>query len=288
MVSRIAYNNPRPDGSFGLPYHYEMLSDARRVQPFAAAIQATCAGKVVLDGGAGAGIMSLLAARAGASKVYAIEKDATIARIAAANIERSGYGNVKLIVNDILELTADDIDGYLPDVVISENLSTWQITEPQIAILNHINARLSHAETIRIPAVVENFVQLCEAQYVFESLVELTTHYFEFSGVREAVSLSAPELFTEIDFSRSNSAYFRRALLIEATGAGMVNSLRLTSFLRVYRDITLSGLDSLLPPVVVPLPRALAVRAGDVLQVIIRYQVPQRWDQFECDLAPAR
>jgi|SRR5579862_2783599 len=57
----------------------EMIADARRMQAFDAAIRARV-GKdsVVLDIGAGAGIMTLLACRAGARRVYAVEPDGVV------------------------------------------------------------------------------------------------------------------------------------------------------------------------------------------------------------------
>jgi predicted RNA methylase len=51
-----------------------MCSDKRRVAAYEAALKASCNGKVVIDVGAGTGILSFMATEAGATKVYAIEK----------------------------------------------------------------------------------------------------------------------------------------------------------------------------------------------------------------------
>ena len=66
MTSRIEYNNPAGSNTLGLPYHYEMVSDAKRVVPFKQAIQKVSKGKRVLESGCGSAILSILAARAGA------------------------------------------------------------------------------------------------------------------------------------------------------------------------------------------------------------------------------
>jgi hypothetical protein len=50
-----------------------------------------------------------------------------------------------------------------------------------------------------------------------------------------------------------------------ATRGGVVNSLRLTSPLRVLEGIFFRSSDSLLPPVVVPLAHDLTVRGGDAV-----------------------
>ena len=64
-----------------------MIADERRFSAYARAVEAKVTpGSLVLDLGAGPGIMALLACRAGASRVYAVEPDNIIdlARLAAA------------------------------------------------------------------------------------------------------------------------------------------------------------------------------------------------------------
>src|SRR5215813_10802640 len=101
MTSRIAYNNPQPDGALGLPYHYELLADRRRVAPLRRAVERVAAGRRVLESGAGSGILSILAARAGARRVYAFERDPAVARFLRQNVERAGCsGVVKIVEKD--------------------------------------------------------------------------------------------------------------------------------------------------------------------------------------------
>ena len=78
-----------PMGAFNPSYHYEMLIDQRRVKPFEEAIRsAISSSDVVLDIGTGSGILAILAARAGAKKVYAIERMADMRQIAESNFAR--------------------------------------------------------------------------------------------------------------------------------------------------------------------------------------------------------
>ncbi len=58
--------------------HEEMLRDTARIAAYKAAIADSVSGKVAVDVGAGTGVLSLMAAEAGASKVYAIEKSAMV------------------------------------------------------------------------------------------------------------------------------------------------------------------------------------------------------------------
>jgi predicted RNA methylase len=60
--------------SYGDPeIHREMLSDEARVDNYRAALNALSFEKVVIDVGAGTGVLSMMAMDAGAKCVYAIE-----------------------------------------------------------------------------------------------------------------------------------------------------------------------------------------------------------------------
>ena len=66
MTSRITYNNPKnSSGALGLPYHYEMLQDVDRVEPFKKAVQRSCKDKIVLESGTGSGLCTLERKRQG-------------------------------------------------------------------------------------------------------------------------------------------------------------------------------------------------------------------------------
>lgn len=90
-----------------------------------------CDGKIVLESGTGSGILSLIAASAGAKRVYTFEVDPDVGDVAVRNIERSGFRNIIYRQKDICSVTLADLDGLRPGVVIAENLSTWQVALPR-------------------------------------------------------------------------------------------------------------------------------------------------------------
>lgn len=94
----------RPDSPYGQTgIHRRMLADARRVTAFRQAItKAVRPGDVVLDAGTGTGILALLAARAGAGKVYAVEPTPII-KTARKIVEANGLGNVIELVHSCIE-----------------------------------------------------------------------------------------------------------------------------------------------------------------------------------------
>lgn len=263
--------------------HYEMVSDQKRVTPFKQAIELVCKGKRVLESGAGFGILTLLAARAGAEHVFAVEVDPDVASFLEDNVQASPYKDkITILVKDTCEVTLADLGGQKADVVIVENLSTWLVTEPQVAIMNHINKNLIQEGGIRLPQAVDNVVELSYAQYDFEGVLHFKSHFFEFAGIRKAAVLSDPKLFTHVEMDREQNLEICKSLQIKVKQSGILNSLRLTSPIQVYQDITFQSSDSLTPPVVVPLEKELSVSKGDTVEISIDYRYRTSWAIFHC------
>ena len=282
MTSRIDYNNPASSGKLGLPYHYEMISDAKRVIPFKLAIQATCKNKRVFESGIGSGIMSILAARAGAKKVYATEIDSSIADFAQDNINKSGFQDIiKIIRKDTRSLSLEDIDDEKVDVAIAENLSTWEVNEPEISVFNYINKNLVKSDGIRIPERIFNKFELASSQYRFEDSVELRTYYFEFSGISRPKILSGKKLLSEINLSMINAPKIEKSVIVKILRDGILNSIRLTSPIKVFGNITFDSSDSLMPPVVIPLREDIEVGVADKVKVAFKYSFENEWINFE-------
>ena len=92
--------------SIALDFHHSMLSDGTRTNAFLEAILRTVTvGDVVVDIGAGTGVLSLFACLAGARKVYAIEQGPVldVAR------ELSPYGKEIDAGSDLEELGLDSL-----------------------------------------------------------------------------------------------------------------------------------------------------------------------------------
>ena len=110
--------------------HRTMICDRVRTEAFRCAINSVVRpGDIVLDVGAGSGILSVFAARAGAAAVYAVERTsiAVLAeQLAAANEVAE---TVKVIHGDLMDIE-------LPrqvDVIVSEWLGGFGIDEGMLA-----------------------------------------------------------------------------------------------------------------------------------------------------------
>lgn len=284
MTSRMDYNNPHGNGELGLPYHYEMVSDTSRVSPFRQAIQNVCKNKIVIESGTGTSVLSLIAAGAGAKMVYAIELDPNIAAFARENIRKSGFKNIKLIEKNTLQVTTQDLDGNKADVVIAENLSTWEVTEPQIQVMNHMIKNLAVANPIGIPHSIDNKLELCYSNYIFEKVIELRTLYFQFSGIPAPDLFSDSVSFENIKMNQVNAVAFEKTIAITVKKSGVINGIRLTSPLIVGEGVLFHSSDSLMPPVVLPLPSDTKVEKGQVIKIKIQYVTNTDWRQFICQI----
>src|SRR5262245_18149455 len=106
--------------------HLWMLRDEMRVEAYEQAlIKAVKAGDVVADVGAGTGLLSMIACRAGAARVYAIE-ETWIIDLARTLIEANGYAD------RIILMRGNSARINLPsrvDVVVSETIGSFVFSE---------------------------------------------------------------------------------------------------------------------------------------------------------------
>jgi protein-L-isoaspartate O-methyltransferase len=108
---------------YSIAGYQEMVDDAVRTNAYAAALRrAVQPGSVVVDIGAGTGILSLLACRFGAARVYAIEPDDAI-HVARENAESNGLADRIEWIQDLstnvglpekADVVVSDLRGILP------------------------------------------------------------------------------------------------------------------------------------------------------------------------------
>lgn len=289
MTSRINYNNPLQTGQFCLSYHYEMLSDQTRVIPFKKAIRKLAKGKRIFESGTGSGILSLLAAKSGAAKVYCTERDPKMAEIARHNIQQNQLQHCITLLpgKNSLKVKLADVDRKKIDILVAENLSTWLVTEPQIQIINHLLNTIAHSETITIPATVSNHFQIVCAPFEFERLVTLKTHYFLFSGIPAPEPLSREHLFYTLHFNHTNPTAFNHSVRFRAQKNGIANAVKLTSPVLLAKGIRFLSSDSLMPPVVVPLVKPVKMKKNVYYSFRARYKTLSNWDVFHAEVNEA-
>ena len=108
---------------YSIAAYQEMVDDGARMDAYAAALgRAVRPGSVVVDIGAGTGILSLLACRFGAARVYAIEPDDAI-HVARENAAANGLADRIEWIQDLstnvrlpekADVIVSDLRGVLP------------------------------------------------------------------------------------------------------------------------------------------------------------------------------
>jgi len=137
-------------GNMGV--HSLMLRDRPRCEWYRAQIERACArikGAVVLDVGAGTGLLSLFAARAGAKKVYAVESNERVARLARKIIADNGFEEVVEVISSRIEeiSLAEQVD-----IIVSEWMGFYLLHESMLDSVLIARDRFLKPAGVLIPA----------------------------------------------------------------------------------------------------------------------------------------
>jgi len=174
--------------------HRTMICDRVRTEAFRRAINAVVRpGDIVLDVGAGSGILSMFAARAGAARVYAVERT-TVAVLAQELAAANGVGEiVQLIHGDIMDVELPE----RVDVIVSEWLGGFGIDEGMLAPVIAARDRWLKPGGVMVPRSVTAWAALVHDRYLGETveflrdnpyglrldgLIEMTVNEISYSG----------------------------------------------------------------------------------------------------------
>ncbi len=147
--------------------HRSMICDRVRTDAFRRAIDSVVRpGDVVLDVGAGSGILSLFAARAGAARVYAVEAT-SVAVLAQELAAANGLAQiVQVIHGDIM-----DVEPPEPvDVIVSEWLGGFGIDEGMLAPVIAARDRWLKPGGLMLPLSVTAWVALVHDRHLGETV----------------------------------------------------------------------------------------------------------------------
>jgi type II protein arginine methyltransferase len=188
-------------------WHIPMLNDVRRNDAFEAAIIAALAqtgpDARVLDIGTGSGLLSMMAARAGAQSVTACEMVPIIADMARQIIADNGYGTqITVHTAPSTELRVGEHLDERADILVSEILSSDLLTEHVIDTFEDAHARLLKPDAIVIPRAASAIGCLVESQVLADYVFVDQVSGFDISRFGALASPKLPIHGTMTDWKR--------------------------------------------------------------------------------------
>lgn len=239
---------------------FECLADLDRTERLVRAVtESVRPGDRVLELGTGTGILSLAAARAGASAVDAYELSSTTAAMARRNVAANGYSSVVQVIEE--DVTAARFAGPY-DVVVAELISVGLVEELLVPALDNLFAQGVLAPDVRVvPSSQSTYIELVDADFGFFGFelpmiqIEQTWQPRRVRSVlTEAHLVSAPD-FTAAARSGDTVADQVVAILdVPVVRSGRANALRMTSVSHLATGIDSGWTQCMNSPAVVPVP----------------------------------
>jgi tetratricopeptide (TPR) repeat protein len=133
-------------------WHFAMMNDAPRNAAYDAAIRRVAPGRAVLDIGTGAGLLAMMAARAGARSVTSCEQTPWIAAKAREVVAANGLADrVKLVAKHSTDLRVGVDLSERAEVLVTEVFGTSAINELVIPTVAHAQAQLLQPGAAIVP-----------------------------------------------------------------------------------------------------------------------------------------
>jgi predicted RNA methylase len=259
------------------PYH--CLIDSVRTLAFQEAIQQVVRpNSVVVDAGAGSGILSFFAVQAGAGKVYATEIDPLLAGYLDQSIRANNLsGRIEIVQGDVR--TAP-----LPpnvDAVICELMDTGLMDELQVPAINALHERgIIGPDTQLIPYLYETYLELGSVNLDYYGFkVKMPLHAWPYIVNHETEWIPPhfsacidPVQIASVDFRQITDPKVDTVVYVQIKASGVVNALRISARVHLAEGLTLGATNSLNGDKVLPIAEQ-AVVAGQSIGIRIAFEM---------------
>lgn len=274
---------------YSVPGHGAMLRDRARVDAYARALaERVRPGDVVAELGTGTGLFAILACRAGARRVYAIESDDVI-ELARENAAANGCGDRVTFLHDLSTRVE------LPeraDVVVSDLRGILPLFESGLAAVIDARTRFLAPGGRMIPATDRILVAAVEAHELHEELGSPWReglHGVTLAAGREAVFntwtrarlkpaqiVTTAEVVAAIDYASVESPDMRGRVRLVASRAARADGFAMwfettlapgVSFSTSPRD---NGAETIYGHAFFPWPEPLSLAAGDAIEIAVQ------------------
>ena len=270
-----------------LDEHKDYLSDPVRLEAYSRAIaEVVKPGDVVLDLGAGTAVFAMLACRAGAARVYAVD-DGGVIEIGRAAAAANGYADrIRFICGHSTRMELPE----RCDVAVTEQMGGFGYEAGVVEFFNDARRRLLKSGALTIPRRIETFLAPVESPEAYAPIEfwEKPRAGFDFSAARPLVvndedfgHYEARHLLGEarraavFDLDQVCPAEIPVEIELEIARAGLIHGLGgwFAAHLSEHAMLTNSplaahGMDC--ATAFFPLERPVAVAAGDRVAAVMR------------------
>lgn len=215
---------------------YGMLSDSIRMEAFRQAIhQAVKPGDIVVDLGAGTGILSFLAIQAGASQVFAIEQGDSIDLARAVAAKNNMADRIVFLNQNSKEVTLP----VQADVIVSETLGSFGVDENTLEFTIDARDRFLKPNGVLIPQGLHLHLAPVESKSI-HAKIEFwrDIHGIDFTPAQEVFGrkimvesvharqlLAKPAAFQSIDFHQESNPISAGKVLFQMKRDGIVHGI---------------------------------------------------------------
>jgi len=249
------------------PYEISFcLYDTERTQQWKQAIEDVVQeGDVIVDAGAGTGILGVFAALDEAKKVYSIELQPRFCKL-IENLAKKNNVDDKLTV-----INADATTVELPekvDVVICELLCTGQFFEPEVQVINHLR-KFFKPSTKLIPYKIESFIQLLDAHEILYGVRVDTDSRSLMMPDDEPVSTKVK--YDEIDLTNHAKTSVDTVVTVRARKTRIADAVVITGQANLTEDIITERTKFLYNPEVIYLKNPINLEKDKLYDIHIAY-----------------
>ena len=229
-------------------WHVSLVKDNQRNDAFEAALIRNIKPDMrVLDVGAGTGLLAMMAARAGADKVYSCEVNPAMAAVAKEVVQANGFKDkITIITKNSKDIDGDTDMGGLADLVVAEILGSDLVCEHVLPAMRDVVTRLAKPGAQMIPQSGDIVVALAHwdelgkqqmgntAGFDLSPFNQLQRPSFKLHGAIPSLQLrgTAANLFS-FDFSETKIPHDRTTMNLVADG-GLVNGV--VQWIRLQMD----------------------------------------------------